>query len=73
MRMVATETIGIWIIWEVGMSLKVLIGMSPVQDAKWILEGLLAIAVGYVIGRRVRYIERRCMILDKMHRKPDKK
>lgn len=73
LRMVAAETIWIGIIGAVGISLKILVGMSPVQDAKWILEDLLVIAIGYMIGRTVRYIERRRMILDKMQRKPDKK
>ena len=73
LRRMAAVTIWIGMLGALGMAWRILAGMSPVRDAGWILAGPAAMIIGYVIGRTVRYIEKRRMFLDKRQRKQNKK
>lgn len=73
MRWTAAVIIGAWFIGAIGISWKSTGGMSLIWNTERIPAGLAAIAIGYVIGRTVRYIEKRGRILDKMHRTTNKK
>ena len=73
MRWTAAVIIGAWFIGAIGISWKSTGGMSLIWNTEHIPAGLAAIAIGYVIGRTVRYIEKRRRILGEMHRKSNKK
>ena len=71
LRWTAAVIIGAGLIGAIGISWKSTGGM--IWNTERIPAGLAAIAIGYVIGRTVRYIEKRRRILGKMDRKSNKK
>ena len=73
LRWTEAVIIGAGVIGAIGRSWKSTGGMSLIWNTEHIPAGLAAIAIGYVIGRTVRYIEKRRRILGKMDRKSNKK
>lgn len=69
LRKAAIHIIRIGMLWAVWMSLSIMFGMSPDRYAGWVLAGLVAMTVGYVIGRTARYLEKRGMFLRRITKK----
>ncbi len=69
LRKAAVVIIQIGKLWTVCMVLSIVISVSPDRYAGWVLAGLVAMTVGYVIGRTVRYLEKRGMFFRRITKK----
>ena len=69
LRKAAIHIIRIGMLWAVWMSLSILFGMSPARHAGWVLAGVVTVTIGYVLGRTVRYLEKRGMFFRRITKK----
>ncbi|MEH2949012.1 hypothetical protein [Sporofaciens sp. JLR.KK001] len=65
----AKDLIRIGMLWTVWMSLSIMVGMSPDRHAGWVLAGVVTVTIGYVLGRTVRYLEKRGMFFRRITKK----
>jgi len=65
----AKDLIRIGMLWTVWMSLSIMVGMSPERHAGWVLAGVVTVTIGYVLGRTVRYLEKRGMFFRRITKK----
>ncbi len=65
----AKDLIRIGMLWTVWMSLSIMVGMSPARHAGWVLAGVVTVTIGYVLGRTIRYLEKRGMFFRRITKK----
>lgn len=69
LRRRAKDLIRIGMLWAVWMSLSIMVGMSPARHAGWVLAGVVTVTIGYVLGRTIRYLEKRGMFFRRITKK----